>query len=61
MKEWVMFAQAQAPTLLYFVEKFTLTVAYTYMKPCIGKGVNVNVGPEAGYTDWGFCGFPHCL
>jgi hypothetical protein len=59
MKEWVMFPQAQAPTLLYFVEKFTITV--TYMKLCIGKSLDVNFGTEAGYSYWGFCGFPHCL
>jgi hypothetical protein len=44
-----LFPLAQAPTLLYFVEKCILAVAY--MKPCIGKGLGVNFGPEASYTD----------
>jgi len=45
----MLFPLAQAPTLLYFVEKCIPVVAY--MKPCIGKGLGVNFGPEAGYTD----------
>jgi len=45
----VLFPLAQAPTLLYFVEKCILAVAY--MKLCICKGQGVNFGPEAGYTD----------
>jgi len=45
----VLFPLAQAPTLLYFVEKCILAVAY--MKPCIGKGLGVNFWPR-GWLHW---------